>query len=114
PRRQVEMAERVMREGLSAEEIREASRQFLPLRGTRATRPAPEVRLDAGSFAPAGGEASAADGPVVRTLQECARAVGEIGAWLEERRWTPSRVSNNQRRALEQLGDRVSVLEQQL
>lgn len=106
PKRQLELAEAVIREGLTAEQVRERSGKVLPRQ-----RRTPKAELAAPLSPAFGGER---DGPVVGSLRECAAAVDRMETWLEGRSWAPAKVSDRQRKALDDLYERVSRLQQEL
>ena len=114
PRMQIEMAERVVNEGLTAEEVRIEARKLVQA-GSRRSEPAtPDLpatiaAANEGELPPA-----AREGTVVKTLKRCARAVEEIGEWLANRDWSPSRMSEAQKGEMNALYQRVSLLQQQL
>ncbi|HTE20229.1 MAG TPA: CheR family methyltransferase, partial [Armatimonadota bacterium] len=114
PRLQVEMAERVVKEGLTAEDVRNEARKLVqgsPRRSAPAAPNLPAIIADPGEeeLPPV-----AREGAVVKTLRKCTQAVLEIDEWLEGRDWSPSGVSDAQRAAIQELYQRVSLLQQQL
>jgi ParB-like chromosome segregation protein Spo0J len=109
PAKQLEMAERVRRDGLSAEQIRELAAPRRP----RVERPPPPL-APALPGPDAVDAATGRGGPVARAVRDCTAVVGEIDAWLEGRSWAPGRVTEPQGAALEALYHQVSRLQQQL
>jgi ParB family chromosome partitioning protein len=102
-RRQAEMAERILAEGLTAEQVRAEVQRLKSARGRKAPAPPPP---DASPLARAR--------TVTGGLQECRLMVEAVGTWIDDRDWSPSRLSEQQAAALEQLHEAVSLLHQQL
>jgi ParB family chromosome partitioning protein len=110
PKRQIEMAQRALDEGLGAEQIREIAQEFRTGSRRRKTDP------------PALGEVlertTPDDQPRVggtdRTLRECTRAVEGISGWVSRRRWSRNTVTPRQRESVSALCEQVSLLQQQL
>jgi ParB family chromosome partitioning protein len=112
PRKQIEMAERVVREGLTAEEIRQEARRTLRPRLTRPATAVPIFSLD--SLQVDGAASNGREGLVVKALQQCSAAVHQIDGWLESRSWAPSKTTAPQEKALEELYQCVALLQQHL
>lgn len=108
PRRQVEMAERVVAEGLTAEQVREEVHHHRTARGRTAQDDSAEASVEEA------GPRIAGHGTVAQRLEDCARAVAEIDEWLEGRDWAPGRVTKAQQEAVERLYAAASALQQQL
>lgn len=104
-RKQLEMAHRVVNEGLTAEQVRhEVGRHKTPRGGERA--PAPDQPSTASGLNRTGSTRA--------LLAEYAGLVRDMDEWLDEREWSPSRISESQRTELEGLYAAVSLLQQQL
>ncbi len=109
-RQQVEMAERVIREGLTAEQVRE---EVARRRAARSGKKRGQSEDPAGTAA-ATEKANARPTKVTGRLEQYTEIIREIDTWLESREWAPSRVSERQRARLEDLYEGVSLLQQQL
>src|SRR5207302_404543 len=104
---QVEMARRILLEGLSAEQVREEVLRRKPARGGRAA-----VLPEAAP--PSAGEAGSRPISVAGALEGYAADARELDRWLEGRDWAPSRVTGKQRQALDELAEAVSLVQQHL
>lgn len=107
PRKQVEMAERVTREGLTAEQVRQnvQAMRGVPIRRSTAKR---EDETAVAEVSPPRATARAA------RLTEYTAIVREVEDWLDNVDWAPSRVSAEQKQGLERLYNAVSLLQQHL
>lgn len=103
-RRQVEMAERVVREKLTAEQVREAIAQRRNRRQGKA-----ETTADPTDAGPA-----ARPKTVSGLLDLHTEEVRRIDTWIDARDWAPSRVSERQRASLDRLAEAASLLQQHL
>ena len=121
PTRQIEMAERVVKEGLTAEEIREAS--GAPSRSRRRDKAVSGLEVDAALFPSLGPESepngraderdSDRQGPVVQGLEEMIRQLERMGDWLADRDWSPSRLSPEKQELIHRLYHAASQFQQQ-
>jgi ParB family chromosome partitioning protein len=111
-RQQIEMAERVIREGLTAEQIREETRKGARGRQAPASS-APDFRLP-DEVAEPGGATLERAGAVVKALRECSEAVEKMDSWLEGRDWSPSKVTSKQKDGIADLNRAVVLLQQSL
>lgn len=109
PQRQLEMAQRVVGEGLTAEQVREESRTVNPPRRER--RAVPEFELP--DLALETAEVSTGPAAVTRSLGEVLTQLERIGEWLRSMPWTPSRLSDEQKLLLEHVYHAASQLQQQ-
>jgi ParB family transcriptional regulator, chromosome partitioning protein len=116
PRKQIEMAERAIREGLTAEQIRDEARVTRRPRSRRSSPETPDLSRALSSLdePPEGTAPVKAEGTVVGTLNHLADAVSQMDAWLENREWSRSRVSTKQKQALHELRRKVGLLHQHL
>ena len=104
-RKQVEMARRVVAEGLTAEQVRlEVGRQKIPRGGGRSS-----TRDQA-----AAASGLNRTGATRALLTEYTDLVREMDEWLGERDWSAGQVSDAQRSGLDELYEAVSLLQQQL
>lgn len=106
PRQQVEMAERVLSEGLTAEEIREETRRTGKASGTRTT-----------SRAVSGKSASLLEpkpraGVQERTLEGLIADLEGMIEWIDERNWAPSKLTPQQKELVHRLYHVSSQLQQ--
>lgn len=108
--RQVEMAARVVAEGLSAEQVRaEVHQQKGRGRGGREDPVQSPAFVSEEDLPRIAGHGTVGD-----RLQDCADAIAEIGEWLSGRDWAPSRVTEAHREALERVYEAASLLQQHL
>lgn len=109
-RQQLEMADRVVEEGLTAEQVREEVAR------RRALRSGKKREKAAGSSGAATGreKGNSPTATVAGRLEQYLEQIREIDHWLESREWAPSRVSERQRKRLNELYEGVSLLQQQL
>lgn len=105
---QIEMAERVIAEGLTAEQVRKAVHRRKT--GHRRAAAAHTEESAAGVELPR----IAGSGSVAERLHDCADALQEIDSWLGGRDWPPSRVTAAQQEALERLYIAANRLQQHL
>lgn len=111
--RQLEMARRVLEEGLTAEQVREATRTDSSPHKPRAAAPSLELRsLDLADALEVESrtEASAS---LERRLAEVTEQLDRIADWLRARNWSPSRLTAAQKSQLEELYHAASRLQQQ-
>lgn len=108
PRRQLELARRVIEEGLTAEQVRAIAKSMVPIRAR--PRPSGLGELATGDLA----TEPEREGNVVRDLRRSAEAAARIEAWMDGRSWSPSRVTEKQRKGLDDLYTAVANLQQQL
>jgi ParB family chromosome partitioning protein len=122
PQQQIEMAQRVVREGLSAEEIRQATHRSAPSRSTRTTKERPPLPDEPFSFLvkdeiePGTDKSSSTDGReggVTRALREMVAHLEQMSDWVAERDWPPSRLSPVQNDLFHRLYHAASHLQQQ-
>lgn len=113
PRRQIEMAERAIREGLTAEQVRELSRGITRPRLRHEAPAPPDLSAATDRLEPGTAEAQR-DGSVLRTLRDLSAAVERMDEWVEARDWSPGRITSRQKQALRELRHQVGELEQHL
>lgn len=112
---QLEMAQRVIAEGLTAEEVRQQAQRTASPRPPR--RAAPEVALLELQLPPGSETAAAAEeegkSPLSRSLRQVIEQLDQVTGWLGSRNWTPSQLSPEQRELVERLYHSASQLQQQ-
>lgn len=111
PRQQVEMAERVLTEGLTAEDIRDEVRKSAQQGSTRTTAE-PTVAFAAPSPSPE--PIGARGGPVTQTLETFSRELEGMVTWLDDRTWSPSKLTDRQKELIHSLYHAASQLQQRV
>lgn len=110
PRLQVEMAERVLTEGLTAEEIREETRRTTPQGSTRTT---PRTRSASRSPEATPGD-SGRGGTVAQTLDGFVAELEAMIEWIDDRSWSPSKLTPEQKELVHRLYHTTSQLQQRV
>jgi ParB family chromosome partitioning protein len=111
PRQQVEMAERVLSEGLTAEDIRDEMRKSALPSSTRTTaKPSnliskPEIVAEG---LPARG------GSVTQTLEAFSQELEGMIDWLDDRTWSPGKLTERQKELIHALYHTASQLQQRV
>lgn len=118
--RQLEMAQRVLDEGLTAEQVREQTQRTSADRPSRKAAPVPRELpvVDLPSEPQVGAEPSSAapgtpSSPVARSLKNIIDQLEEFTDWLGGRTWSPSQLTPEQRELVERLYHTASQLQQQ-
>ncbi|MGV3721275.1 MAG: ParB/RepB/Spo0J family partition protein [Actinomycetota bacterium] len=111
PRQQVEMAERVLSEGLTAEDIRDEVRKSSLPGSTRTTAkpPAPISKPEIALELLAG-----RGGSVTQTLEVFTQELEGMIDWLDDRTWTPSKLTERQKELIHALYHTASQLQQRV
>lgn len=111
PRQQVEMAERVLSEGLTAEDIRDEVRKSTPLSSTRTTaKPSSPLGKPESIQEALGGRG----GSVTQTLESFVQELEGMIDWLDERTWSPSKLTERQKELIHGLYHTASQLQQRV
>lgn len=111
PRQQVEMAERVLSEGLTAEDIREEVRKSSLPSSTRTTAK-PSNLISKPELVPVG--LAARVGSVTQTLEAFSQELEGMIDWLDDRTWSPSKLTERQKELIHALYHTASQLQQRV